>query len=290
MFRPVVRTAAVLVAFLAALLVGHGQAMAEQGSDDPTISEKEKRFVLGLGWTYARFSTTFERIDEDSGARAYISLEGDLGLPATENVPFASLLARIGKKDYIAANLGRFRRTNTLLSLDETLHLDDLVIEVDADVELFFDVNDIDVAYGHAYLDDERVRIIGKFGLSLLDLDLGLYAEGDYSTGDVSGSGSYEIAASLLVPVPLIGVIFDVDLAGGWSLSSSVDFFYLPIGDIKAEAWRTRIHLRYRFNRTVSVIFGYGNFDIEVVEKTDDAKSTIAYDMGGFSAGLTFTF
>lgn len=62
------------------------------------------------------------------------------------------------KRSYFAASLGRFDRSKTLLEIDEVLHLDDLVLEVGADVDLFFNVTDVDVAYGHAYVDDDRVR------------------------------------------------------------------------------------------------------------------------------------
>jgi hypothetical protein len=85
-------------------------------------------------------------------------------------------------------------------------------------------------------------------------------------------------------------VVFDVDLAGGWILSSSGDFFYAPVGEITANAWRARIHVRYEFSRTVAVHLGYGTFDIEVDDNADDARSTIAYTMNGFAAGLTLTF
>ncbi len=284
------RSVTVVVGVFTVLVLAQGLAWGQDPADTPKLSEKEKRFVLGLGWAYVDFSTTFEQVRAGSGERIYVSLEGDLGLPVSQSVPFASLLARVGKKSYIAANVGRFRRSTDLFDLEETLHLEDLVVEVGADVDLFFNVTDVDVAYGHAYLDDERVRIIGKYGLSLFDLDLGLIAEGSYRIGDVSGSGRYEVSTSLLIPVPLVGVIFDVALSQGWVLTSSVELFYMPVSDITAEAWRARIHVRYDFSRTVSVNFGYGTLDIEVVEDTDEAKSTIAYQMNGFSAGLTFTF
>jgi hypothetical protein len=278
------------IMLVAAVLLTTGSATAEDAGDGPVLSDKRARFALGVSWVHADFSTTFETVQKDPERRFFMSLEGDLGLPASSSVPSLQLLARVARKSYIAANLGRFDRSRTLLEIDEELHLDDLVLEVDADVDLFFNVTDVDVAYGHAYVDDERVRVIGKFGLSLLDLDIGVLAEGSYRIGDISDEGSYELSASLIVPVPLVGVLFDVDLSPRWALTSSVELFYMPVSDITAKAWRAQIHVRYAFGRTVGMILGYSTFDIEVVEDTDLAKSTIAYTMNGFSAGLVFTF
>lgn len=291
MFKRLVRH---LVAAVAASIVSFILVPSPAAADEPdqgsALSDKRARFALGVGWIHADFSTTFETVQKDPERRFFLSLEGDLGLPASSSVPTLDLLARVGKKSYIAANLGRFDRSRTLLEIDEELHFDDLVLEVNADVDLFFNVTDVDVAYGHAYVDDERVRVIGKFGLSLLNLDIGVLAEGSYRIGDHSDEGSYELSASLIVPVPLVGVIFDVDLSRRWALSSSVELFYMPVSDITARAWRAQIHVRCSFGRAVGMILGYSTFDIEVVEDTDVAKSTIAYTMNGFSAGLVFTF
>jgi opacity protein-like surface antigen len=285
MRRIVVRAALFVV--LAANLA---PASADEPEDDAAANARGGRFTLGIGVAYAGFSTTFEQVRLGTRERIFVSLEGDLGLPASQTVPVVSLLARVGRKSYVAANLGRFRRSESLLQLDEEIILDDLVIDVGGNIELFFNVTDLDISYGHAFLDDDRVRIIGTLGLSLLDLDIGVIVEGSYRIGDVADSGTFEVSESLLAPVPLVGVVFDVDLAGGWILSSSVDFFYAPVGEITANAWRARIHVRYEFSRTVAVHLGYGTFDIEVDDNADDARSTIAYTMNGFAAGLTLTF
>ena len=279
-----------LAVLVAALVLAAASAVAAETDDGTKLSEKRPRFTLAAGWIYADFATTFEHVRKDSDLRAFISLEGDLGLPTSNSVPTLGLLARVGKKNYIAANVGRFDRSRTLLEIDEVFYFDDLALEIGADVELFFNVTDIDVAYGHSYVDNDQVRVIGKYGLSLLDLDIGLLAEGSYRIGDLQGEGSYEVSSSLLVPVPLFGVVFDVDLSRRWTMNSAVELFYLPVGKITADAWRAQIHVRYSFSRTVGVNLGYSTFDVEVVEDTDEAKSTVAYVMNGFSAGLTFTF
>ena len=279
-----------VVILLAAILCGPGTALADDSTEGEPLSEKRPRFGLGVGWAYADFSTTYERYAIGGSERIFVSLEGDLGLPATDNTPVLTFLARIGKRDYIAANWARSDRSETLLDIDDTVVLGDLVIEVQAEIDLFFNVDEIDVAYGHAYVDDDRVRIIGKYGLSLLDLDIGLAAEGNYSIGDVSGSGRYEVSSSLLVPVPLVGVLFDVELAPRWTLNSSVEFFYLPVGKTTAEAWRAALRVSYAFSHLVGVNFGYGSYDVKVIEEKDNIKSDIQYTMNGFSAGLRFTF
>jgi hypothetical protein len=265
-------------------------ALADDPSPTPTGSERLKKFVVGLGWNSANFSTTYEQVQGSTGNRTFISLEGNLGLPAGENVAALDLLARVGRKSYISVNMSRFRRSTTLLDLEESHHFDDLVIDVGARVDFLFDVDDYDVSYGHAYFEDDRVRIIGKFGLFIMNIDTGLTVEGDYSIGDISESGSYDGTKSILAPLPLLGLIFDVDIYKRWSLSASVEVFYMPISDITAEALRTRIRGRYAFSKTVGVSFGFDHFQTEVIDKSDADTTEIAYGINGFYGGLSVVF
>ena len=118
MGRPLVTAAAALIVIFAVALP---QAAADEPDQDQTLSDKRARFALGVGWIYADFSTTFETVLKDPERRFFLSLEGDLGLPASSSVPTLQLLARMGKKSYLAANLGRFDRSRTLLEIDEDL-------------------------------------------------------------------------------------------------------------------------------------------------------------------------
>ena len=285
------RHALIRVGLVVAVVVLIGMpASAQDSSEDPKGRWWEQRFSLGIGGASTRFSTTYEEIRRDEGLRFFVSLEGDLGFPASETVPQFDLLVRIGKKSYISVDINRFNRSKTLLDLQSSIHIGDLEIHAGADVDAWFNVSDFDISYGHSYYERENVRIIAKFGLYVMDLDAGVRAEGDFTLGDVAFTGTYEIGTSLIIPVPLVGVIFDFDISKRWTFMGSVEFMYLPVSDITAEALRTRIYMRYAFSRTVGVTFGVSHFGIEVIEDKNDTESTIAYTMNGVYGGLSFRF
>jgi hypothetical protein len=265
-------------------------ASAEDSSEGSLGNHREKRFALRIGGTSVGFSTTVEYLQGADGDRIFISLEEDLGLNKHETVPQLDLLVRVGKKSYIAVDVNRFNRSTTLLDLDGSLDLGHLEIHAGADVDFKFNVTDFDISYGHAFYERDWVRIIGKFGLYVMDLDTGLRVEGDFSVGGVAATGIYEIDTSLLIPVPLVGVIFDFDVSRRWTFAASAELFYMPVSNITAEAFRARLHIRYAFSRTVGATFGYSHFDIEVIDDSDGNKTTIAYDMDGFYGGLSFLF
>ena len=147
MFKRMVRhLGAAVAASIVSFILVPSPAAADEPDQGSALSDKRARFALGVGWIYADFSTTFETVQKDPEQRFFLSLEGDLGLPASSSVPTLDLLARVGKKSYIAANLGRFDRSRTLLEIDEDLHFDDLVLEVGADVDLLFNVTDVEPA------------------------------------------------------------------------------------------------------------------------------------------------
>ena len=271
-------------------LVGSPVFAEEQVEDADRGSVRGKKFVIWVGGTTASFGTTLEQVDQITGDRTFFSLEGDLGLPKTDSVPTLSLLARVGRKSFIAAEISRFRRSTTLLNIEESLVLGDLVIEAGARADFIYNVDSFDVAYGHAYYEGEHTRIIGKFGLFVMNLDTGLLVEGGYSIGDHTETGTYDATTSILAPIPLLGLLFDFDLPKKWALSTSVEVFYMPISTIRMKALRTKIYARYAFSDLVGVTFGLSQFTMDVRDESDDITTNVRMSMDGVYAGLSFSF
>ena len=146
------------------------------------------------------------------------------------------------------------------------------------------------MAYGHAYYEGEHTRIIGKFGLFVMNLDTGLLVEGGYSIGDHTETGTYDATTSILAPIPLLGLLFDFDLPKKWALSTSVEVFYMPISTIRMKALRTKIYARYAFSDLFGVTFGLSQFTMDVRDETDDITTNVRMSMDGVYAGLSFSF
>jgi hypothetical protein len=288
MTKHTVTQASIILAFFA--LAGSTGFAEEQVEETDRGSIRGKKFVIWVGSTTASFGTTLEQVDQITGDRTFFSLEGDLGLPKKDSVPTLSFLFQVGRKSFIVAEISRFRRSTTLLDIEESMVLDDLIIEAGARVDFKYNADAFDVAYGHAYYEGEHTRIIGKFGLFVMNLDTGLLVEGGYSIGDHSEDGTYDATASILAPIPLLGLLFDFDLPKKWALSTSVEVFYMPISTIRMKALRTKIYARYAFSDLVGVTFGLSQFSMDVRDESDDITTNVRMSMDGVYAGLSFSF
>ena len=150
--------------------------------------------------------------------------------------------------------------------------------------------NDFDISYGYKLFADDHIRILGKVGVYITDLDAGIRAEGTWSIDGNPDAGIYERSRAIVAPLPLLGLQFNFYVNRRWSLSTSVDAMYLPVGDITGRALRTKLHTRYAFGRTVGIVFGINYFDIHVTDENEERKYDIKYGYDGVFAGLIFAF
>lgn len=259
--------------------------------DDQTepTDERRTRFVVVVGGALVDFDINFRHKDFASGLTLFIDASGDLGLPEAHTVPSASLLARVSARDFVVVTVTPFRRFNDF-EVDETIVLDDLEIHAGAAVAFRLDSDDIDVSWGRRLHEDDRLRVIGKLGVYLLDLRGGLWVDGSYSVGGDLETGTYERTLDLLAPLPLIGVQFDFDIDDRWTLVTAVDAIYLPVGDISGAALRTNVRARVALGRVVGLSFGVTYFDIEVRQEVKGGRNRIDYGYKGFFGGLYFAF
>jgi len=275
-----------------ALLLPVPVAFAAETDTEAAPPEQEKRYRWGVaaGGAAVRFESSYKQTDKETGLSFFIDPEGQLNLSEREYVPAVYLLALVKGRHYITAGYTRFRRTSGEQRLDESIDIGDITIEVGASVEFQWDSDDFDVSYGYRIHRDDRLRIIAKGGIYALDLTARVVAQGSYTIDEVTEIGVWEEEASLVAPLPIAGVLFDFDISRRWSLVTSVEAIYAPVGDITGQALRSRIHTRARLSKLVAIGFGLSYFSIHVVDEDDEEKQDIKYGYDGFYAGLSFNF
>jgi hypothetical protein len=242
------------------------------------------------GAALVEIDSSYKYTDKESGLSFFLDPEGQLDLSQREYVPTVYFLTQIKRRHYISAGYTRFRRTSGEKTLDESLDIGDIIIEADATLEFQWDSDDFDVAYGYRLHADDRIRIFANFGVYALDLTARVLAAGSYTIDGVTETGTFEEEASLVAPLPLLGVIFDFDITRKWSLATSVEAIYAPVGDITGRAVRTRIVTDYRLTRIMDFAFGFNYFRIDIVDEDDLERHEISYGYDGFFAGLGFNF
>ena len=244
--------------------------------------------MIAVGGSSVRFDSSFKYLDKETGHSIFLDPEGHLDLPERQDVPMLSMLVAFNDRHFLSVGATSFSRDSDLLSIEDA-DFGNLEIE-NALVHAWINSNDFDISYGYKLFADDHIRIVGKVGLYTIDLDAGILAEGSWSIGGEPNSGIYEQSRTIVAPLPLIGVQFNFYINRRWSLSTSVDAMYLPIGDITGRALRTKINTRYAFGRTVGIVFGINYFDIHVTDQNDERKYDIKYGYDGVFAGLIFAF
>ena len=279
-----------ILALGTALLLPSPVAFAEETEAIPPEQEKRYRWTVAAGGAVVQIDSSYKYTDKETGHSFFIDPEGQLNLSEREYVPSAYVLALIKGRHYLLAGYTRFRRTSGEQRLDESLDIGDITFEADASVEFQWDSDDFDVSYGYRIHKDDRLRILVQVGIYVLDLTARLLAEGSYTIDDVTEAGIFEEEASLVAPLPLAGLLFDFDITRRWSLMTSVEAVYAPVGDITGRALRTRLHARARLSKLVAIGFGISYFNIGVVDEDDEEKQDIKYGYDGLYAGLSFNF
>jgi hypothetical protein len=260
-------------------------------AEEPTetiLQTRSSQWVIAVGGSSVLFDSSFKYLDNETGNGFYLDPEGQLGLPERQEVPMLTMLVALKDRHFLSIGATRFRRESTLLAVED-LDLGSLGI-ASGEVDVWINSNDFDLSYGYRFFADDHIRILGKVGIYILDLDAGIHAEGEWNFGDEHESGTYDRGRSLVAPLPLLGVQFNFYINRRWSLSTSVDAMYLPVGDITGRSLRTKIHTRYAFGRTVGLVFGINYFHVHVTDQNETRKYDIKYGYDGVFAGLIFAF
>jgi len=277
-----------LLSWMVMCLLGGTAAASDEAPTQSIMKTRSKQFVIAVGGSSVLFDSSFKYLDKETGNGFFLDPEGHLDLPERQDVPMLSMLVAFNDRHFLSVGATRFERDSALLSVEDT-DLGSLEV-IDASVEVWINSNDFDISYGYKLFADDHIRILGKVGVYALDLDTGVRAEGEWSLNDVPDSGTYEQSRTLVAPLPLLGLQFNFYVNRRWSLSTSVDAMYLPVGDITGRALRTKIHTRYAFGRTVGIVFGINYFDVHVTDQNEERQFDIKYGYDGVFAGLIFAF
>ena len=248
---------------------------------------QDQRFSMGVGFAHVRFDTNFKFTEKDTGRDLFVDAEGTLGLPERENVPLVFGRYRFSKKHALAFSAFRIRRQSTLFA--EDLNLGNFTITGEAtlsDNTRFYYLN-----YTYTFLQDDRMRIFGAFGLYGLDLRyaLDLFGEIDYR-GVPLASETYSRDASVFAPLPMFGLDAVFALSPRWSLSTKITLVGGSYQDVSAAILDTSIRSRYMFSKHVGLLLAIKYFNAEVNIDDSDLKTEVAYGFDGLSVGLALGF
>ena len=248
---------------------------------------KGGRFVLGVGFVYARFDTNAKFTDKQTGLSVFIDAEGSLSLPEFAAVPALYSGFSFSKKHSISFSYFQIRRQVEFI--DETIEFEG--VEVIGSAELADRTRFYNLSYGYTVFQDERSRVRLRFGIYGLDLSYTFDAVGQiYIDGVLQGDGVLNEEASVLAPLPLIGFEFWFAFTPRWSLNPKVSFVGGKYGDVTASVLSTTLLTRYQFNRRLGMLFGFSYFNADVKIQDADERTDISYGYDGTFIALHVVF
>lgn len=261
------------------ILSGVSTASAEE-------SPKERKFAFGVGYALARFDTSVKFNNKESGRSVFVDAEGTLGLPENDAVPIFYGLYRISKGHAIGFSYFEVRRESSIFNFNETI--DDVTI--DGQVTFSDDTRFFNLAWLPTFYEDDRSRILGRFGINSMNINYALDAEGTITYEDDSVGGSLYEEAGVIAPLPLVGVNLMYSFSPRWNVSTQVSFIGGNYQDVSAVVLNTEVIAGYRLSKVFGLLFGIAYFDADVVIEDSSDRTDIKYGYSGAYLGLNAAF
>ena len=244
------------------------------------------KYFIGVGTAVVEFDTTFKIEDKSNDLSIFIDGEGTLGLPDVSNVNTVFGGVRLGEKHSLRASFFSVKRESTFAA---DLNLEDLLI-VNADLTLTDSTDFLNLDYGYNLFRDNRSSVDFLFGLFVLDLNYVFEANGQVEIDGNVQSGRYIQDASVIAPVPNIGLDMDFAFTPKWSVGAQFSLMKGSYKDVSAGALKSGIRAKYLFTPRFAGQVGISYFDARVTIDEEDTKMDVGYGYNGLYAGLLWQF
>lgn len=223
------------------------------------------RFSVALEGSWVDLGTVIRVDNSELDRGTELDLESDLDLDSSKTVPSLSVEWRPWKRHRFGFFWKDVDRSSTSQALEE-IRFGDIVVPVEANVELGFNISEYGVAYTYVLRPRERSSFGFGGGLRVLELSTSLSArlEGQeeefYQESDASVTG----------PLPFLGVEYRHMFSEKLRLQADLGYFYIEVDNIKGGQGllRTSIeHLTFEH-------FGFGlGFDASRVKLDAEKES-----------------
>jgi hypothetical protein len=258
---------------LIALLFGLAQSAFS--ADDPSRS----RFSVMAGGFWPDVNTT-ARADGNGGRiGTKLDFESDLGLADRKAMFTGGLSFRAWDRhyfDFLYFNLSRSGRR----TLDFDVNWQDQTFARQAQIDAIFDTEVLRFSYGYAFINSDRQRLLGQFGIHYTKVTAGL----------AGANVNRRVEADTDVPLPVIGVAYDYAMTPKWGLSARAQIFRLEFEGIDGALDNLVASVQYSFNPRFALFFGYNYYSIDVDADKDHWNGSFEFNYYGPWAGIVVGF
>jgi hypothetical protein len=257
-----------LLLALAAASVAH----AEEG-EEGMIGFGQERFQLNLGYYHPNFNTGLSAgTSQGPGIipPGYIDLENDLGLDSSLGVGRISGYWRFFDRHRLYFGYYKLNRKSArpLLTDIGPIYIPELGINdtilAGSNVRSVSAWEVYHLGYGYSFYKSESLELAAKLGLGLARIKLDV--SGTLNTLN-NGTLTSTAGASVLVPLPTVGVTLDWVASERWTLKGNAGYFKVSVNGVKAGVTDAGVAAEYRLFRNFGIGAGYSllwlNADID---------------------------
>ncbi len=244
-----------------------------------TAGGDETKTLLEIGSLSSNVDTEL-RIDGAAGrVGTSIDLEEDLGFETGKQINRIDLRHRFTPKHSLKYSFFQLDRT-ARYTIDRALVIGDTEFQLDADIRAGFDYQVHSASYGYALRENDTSTLDVLAGLYYLDTGISVLAAGTGEFEDFAGAG----------PLPLLGLNYERQLSGDWSLAARGTVFKLDIGDYNGSLVDTRLRVAYGITDHFGLGLAYNWQRFNAGVKDDNARGDFDMTTSGFELAAVFRF
>lgn len=277
----------VLLAIVAAVpvsaqsVVGEAEREAARGIPD--------RWGLNLGTFWQTFDTRLRLDGTEGQTGSDIEVETDLGLPDNATNFQLSGFYRFSDRSRLdVAYLGWDRKASR--TIEEQIEWGDVIYDVGATIDGELSGRMANVVYKYSIVNNEKVTFGFNGGISSVWTEAKLSGEGTVAGGGTA-SGTIAESESVVVPVPVLGLHFEMALARKLFWRADGNFFTAKISGYDGRLSEITTSVNYYFTRNIGAGAGFSSTSLKVKKETSGGgEFDVRLGFSGAIAYLTAAF
>jgi predicted porin len=257
-------------------LISLGLGHAAWGADDPS----RNRFSVMVGGFWPDVDTTARANGTGGRVGTQLDFESDLGLDDRDALFTGGLTFRLAKRHYFDFLYLDLKRSGQR-TIDIDINWQDQTFMRQAQLDTIFDTEVLRFSYGYAFIDDDRQRLMGQFGIHYTKVTAGLGA---------AGANVRRAEADTDVPLPVIGLAYDYAITPKVGLSLRAQIFRLEFEGIDGALDNLSANVQYAFTPRIAAFVGYNYYSIDVDASKEHWHGSFEFNYYGPWLGVMVGF
>ncbi len=252
------------------------------------FAEAQDKFKISLGGMYVtNFETEMQMGRSNGFLNARINTKDQLEMQTDTNVFRLDGYYRFTNKhsldfSYFSVNSSGHK------SLIADIQWDENVINADAVVDSYFNMDIYKLNYVYSFYHNKDVELALTAGVHVTSIDLGLDASGTINSVP---SQKLITGSKVTLPLPVFGfkgeyTILDKTLFAQYK----VNYFFLNIDDYKGSLVTSDLNLEYRFLENYGVGIGYESNNLALEANDGDKKIDITNNLSGVMFYVSYVY